>query len=514
MIKKQIITMAVCGALAIVLAVAYFAVFAPMLEPEEEEIIPIELIDELEVRSSDQTSVYMFPPVERARMKKIEVYNEHGGYTFYKESGTFVIKDKELAPYDLTAFSYLVTSTGSSVALKRYLIDENTDLSDFGLSAEDDPAYFIITTEEGDTHKVWVGDQVPTGGGYYCQYDGRKAIYVIGASLGLTVFSDVHELITPTLGLNVAQNAIMDVSLFGIIKNGAPIVEIKTLSPEDNGTDKTEEPMYSYEFALRGLEELVPNSTTYSQCVQLFSGLAGTKTVAIGNEVTDEVLKSKYGIDTANPNYCVYYRYDGESAYIYISKPNEEGICYAYSAVYNIVVTINISTVTAYNYSISDFVESNIVKDAITTVTDIGIKGSLNDEGIAVDSRYGLKAVYDEENGKTVQSIWDTATNKKFDDDEVRNFRQIYKDIIRLYIEGEVDIKNISNAKHIGTLSLTVDGETKTYDFYAYNSTRCYFTINGVQSENFAFYVNRDNVETLIRDTYLFNNGYTIDPGI
>ncbi len=503
--------MLVCAVIAIALIIVYFTVVSPMLVTEEEEPVPIELIDDLEVRASDVTRVYMFPPVERARIEKIEVYNEHGGYTFYKKANQFFIDGMETAPYDMTMLSYLVTTTGSSVAMNRYLIEENTNLEDYGLAASDDPAYFKITTEDGEIHKVWVGDKIPTGGGYYCQYDGRKAIYVLGSSLGLTVFSDVHELITPTIGLSVPQTGYSDVSKLGVIKNGAPLVEMVTVSPEENGTDKTDTPTYSYKFTFTDLQEFTPNASRYNLMVEALSGLSGFETVAAGEEIIKDnsVLKREYGIDLANPFYCVYYSYKDNDAHIYLSKPDSEGVCYAYSTVYYTVVKIKLESAPFYYYTLSDFVQGNIVSTNITLLSKLEIKGMIEDENIFIDSKFGLRR------GEKGQELWNIDTNEYYDNDEITNFRQVYKDVIRLYIEGEVDLSNVQDASLIATVVITEsDGKVKKLEFFAYNNTRCYFKINGALNEKFAFYVNRDNVETLLRDTNNFNLGYTIDPGI
>ena len=92
MIKKQSLTILICGILAVALIVIYAAVIAPMVKTEVKAPEPIELIGE-EVHSSDVTKVYLFPPVERTQMKSIEVYNEHGGYKFIRNKGSFTIEN-------------------------------------------------------------------------------------------------------------------------------------------------------------------------------------------------------------------------------------------------------------------------------------------------------------------------------------------------------------------------------------------------------------------------------------
>ncbi len=515
MIKRQTITAVICAVLAVILGIVYFAVVAPMLVPEKEKVTPIELIDPLEVRTYDQTRVYLFPPLERARIERIEVHNKKGGYTFYKaKNDTFYIEGKTTAPYDLMALTYLVTTTGAGIASERYLIDENTDLSVYGLAPSDDPSYFILTDDNKTSHKVWIGNKAPSGDGYYCQYDGRKAVYLIKTAGFEVLLSDVYGLMTPTIGLPVPENEYNQVTLVGAVKNGVPLFEIKTLTPEENGTGKTEKPTYSYEFTFNGLKTFNPNVTTRDYLLSLLSGLSGQRVVAFGEDITTEALKTKYRIDIKDPYYCVYYKYT-EDAYIYLSSPDKEGNCYAYSTVYDTVVTIPLSSAPMYYLGAHDFVESNIVNTIISSVVKLEIKGSLPDEGINVDSAYGIKTTFIENSEQTVQSAWNEKTGKHFTEDEVKNFKQIYGDLIRLYIEGEVNISKIEDSDHIATAILTLtDGSVKRYDFYAYNNTRCYFTINGVLNQNYTFYVNRDNVEKMIRDTYRFDLGYTIDPNI
>ncbi len=514
MIKKQTITAAVCAVLAIVLAVVYFTVIAPSLVPKEKEVVPIELIDQLEVRHSDQQRVYLFPPAERARISSIKVSNEHGGYEFYKKKDTFYLRDKETAPYNLKALASVVTSTGTVLADARYLIDENTDLSVYGLAASDNPAYFVVTTEDGTIHKVWVGKKVPTDNSYYCQYDGRKAVYKVGLQLGLVVFTDVYGLIDPVLGLNIDQTQLSSVPLIGAIKHGVPSFEIKTLTPDENGSDKTNSPTYSYEFTFNGLKEFTPSSIMRNYVLQTLSGLAGTKTVAVGNDITVENLKTKYGIDINDPYYCIYYTHT-DKAYIYISAPDKEGICYAYSTVYNIVTTIPLSSMPMYYLGVHDFVEGNLLKTPIMQASKLEIKGSLPDENITIDSSYGIKTTYINDTQQSVQTVWNNATKEEYSTDRVANFKQIYGDIAALYIEGEVDVNKVGEGELLLSITLTeIDGTVRTFEFFAYNNTRCYFKLNGSFNKTYAFYVNRDNVEALIRNTHLFEQGYTLDPGI
>lgn len=526
MIKKQSITAIVCGVLAIILAVVYFLTVAPALAPKEEKVTPIELMDPLEVRTPDQKAVYMFLPLDRVRITKIEVKNKEGGYTFYKEEdGEFYIEGMKSAPYDLYAFAALVTTTGSGSTATRYPIDENTDLSVYGLADNDEErGCYILTYDKGKTHTVWIGKEAPSGDGFYCRYDDRPVVYLMKTVGYGVLYTDVYGLMTPNLGLPVPQTDYNYVTLIGAVKNGAKLFETKTLTPEENGTDKTKNPIYSFEFTSKDLSSFRVNDAQRSTYIGFLSGLAGSKAVAQGSEITTELLKTKYkiDIDPKYTNYCVYYHYQApgsknvEKAYIYISEPDKNGISYAYSTVYNIVVEIPITSVSFYNFNVTDFIMPNITLDSISTVSKIEISGKIPDEGIDVDSAYGIKStVVDAETGKTEQSVWNIKTNETYTADDVRNFRQIYGDIVNIHVIGEYDRESVTDPKHIAAITMTLtDGTVKRFDFYAYTSTRCYYTLNGEISDRYSFYVSRDTVEKVLRDTDYFNRGLTIDPNI
>ncbi len=525
MIKRQTLTAVICALLAAVLAIVYFAVIEPMLAPKEEKVTPIELIDPLEVRMHDQTRVYMFPPLGSKRIDRIEVHNDEGGYTFRydKREGKFLIEGREDAPYDSTALSAILATMAAPVASERYLIDENTDLSVYGLAASDNPAYFIVTDDNDVMHKIWIGKKARSGDGYYCQYDERKAVYLV-KTVGFEVFlSDVYGLMTPAITLQVPQNEYFEISFLRIFKNGAPIVEIKTLTPEQNGTDKTSKPTYSYEFGLN-LKQYTPDATEISSTFNLLSGLSGSKVEAHGldfvlgaDKLNTDLLKTRFRIDIENPYYCIQYTYKSNDVQIYFSSPDEEGNCYAFTTAYYTVVKMPFDSLRIYRYEAYDFIEKNIIAENIVNVSKIEIKGSIIENGnrITVDSAYGLKSTPVEGTEQTVQTVWDIKKNKDFTVDEVANFKRLYYDIISLDRENDdIDVSKITDAEHIASVTVTLtSGTAKTVDFYAINSTTCYFTVNGSLGD-YALLTQRDNVEKLIRDTYNFDLGYTIDSNI
>ena len=166
--KKLIIILAVC---AVFLTCMYFFVVSPLIAKwtAVEEVLPELLPGEV---LGTNNRILMFEHVEKAGMQEIEVHNSYGSYTFYRGADdNFYIRDLNNTPYSLAALSSLVVSSGYTLSLTRVTTD-CTDWAQYGLDAASEPAWYQITTLDGTKHKVNIGSMIPTGGGYYCSYEG------------------------------------------------------------------------------------------------------------------------------------------------------------------------------------------------------------------------------------------------------------------------------------------------------------------------------------------------------
>ncbi|MCL2518332.1 MAG: DUF4340 domain-containing protein, partial [Oscillospiraceae bacterium] len=157
MIKKQQTKIMIFGAAAIVLIFVYFLIIAPMVEraiqPAEIEI-PNLLDGEV---LGIQNRILLMEHIEQADIQSIEVHNNKGSYAFDRnKTDEFKIRDNEDAPYNKEAFSSLVVSTGYPLSMLR-LLEECDDMSEYGLDASDDPAWYKITKIDGTEHIVYIG---------------------------------------------------------------------------------------------------------------------------------------------------------------------------------------------------------------------------------------------------------------------------------------------------------------------------------------------------------------------
>ena len=98
--------------------------------------------------------------------------------------------------------------------------------------------------------------------------------------------------------------------------------------------------------------------------------------------------------------------------------------------------------------------------------------------------------------------------------ESIPDFRNLYKVLLTISIEDYAPYTEQTlpdNAPLLGTVTLTtVGGGTLRYQFFAYSGRRCLYTINGKGE----FYVPRDRVEKLLRDTTTLLQGGSVDADV
>ncbi|MBQ7354227.1 MAG: InlB B-repeat-containing protein, partial [Clostridia bacterium] len=174
--------------------------------------------------------ILMVPQITQKNTYSIEVKNQYGGYTFYRdENGDVHIKGTEeaMVSYDQTLFARLCVSCGYTLTMQKLdftseksnaprLEDGSIDYSAYGLVDRYDaegnltytPSQYTITqaiyaddgtcTADPDTvYTVKVGDAILSGGGYYVQLEGRDSVYILSSTLQATVLQPIESMVTP-----------------------------------------------------------------------------------------------------------------------------------------------------------------------------------------------------------------------------------------------------------------------------------------------------------------------------
>ena len=267
---------------------------------------------------------------------------------------------------------------------KRVRIEKDADGNDVEVEYDYEPSWYVITTMTGESHKVIIGDKTVTETGYYARYEGRDTIYVLGTSgFDGYLLSDIESYITPTIVYpmrSVDYFNVRDFMIYGKIdytkiytelyeKYGE--VKIEELDEETRkqfnedyarlfekysnklcdfsylGVDGRTGTLYAhapYQNRLDYAEGYYLNSNSIDLVLSSFYSTDFTGVVKLSP--TDEDL-DKYGI--VYSDYVVMFYYEttddkGNTVYaenfVRISQKSEDGIYYAYSESYDMIVGI------------------------------------------------------------------------------------------------------------------------------------------------------------------------------
>ncbi len=482
MIKKQKLTIIIAASLIAVLALVYFIIIAPMLKDNEDKVVP-ELL-EGEAYSQSYSKIMIFPQIEQADIKDLKIHNEHGDFGFYKAAnGEFYMTDYEGTAYSSTAFTALTSSVRLPMAIDRVTTDVS-DLKKYGLDMTQDPAYYILTDKNDTVHKVYIGDPIPTSGGYYAMYEGRDAVYVLDSTTKY-ILQSKESFVTPLLSLPTASDDYYKIERFVIGVDGETFIAIEYMDEAERA--KTASTTF-YKMLEPG--DYVPSSSNYDVVLKTFNAFEGTEVLAFGNvknAMTPEELKP-YRLD--KPKYEIYYRYSGVDNYILVSDKNEDGTYNAYSVMFNIVAKVSAETLQFLEWRFIDFIDKPMFQKNINDIETVEIIGADVHETFTITGK------------DTSLSVTPKSTLTPFTPNELVSFKKLYVKLLSLALEDYAE--STSTDEWVMTFKVKTRGGIEyEYSFYNYSTRRCYFTVNG-EGE---FWVLRDRVEKILSDTKLLMSG-------
>ncbi len=489
MLKKQKLTIIISAILIVALAVVYFTVIAPMLRETEEEELP-ELI-EGESYSDAYNKIMIFPKIEQADIKEIKIHNEHGDYGFYQgNKGEFYLTGYEGTTFGNDKFTSLAATVRLPMAIDR--VNENPDdLTKYGLDPSQDPAYYIVTDKKDVSNKMFIGDPLPTSGGYYAMLEGRNVVYALDTT-SKYVLVPKESYVTPLLSMPTKSDDYYKIERFTLGKDGETFIAIEFMDEQER--IKTASTSY-YKMLEPG--DYVPSSSNYDHIVKKFNALEGTEVLAFGNvkeAMTPEELK-EFGLD--EPKYELYYRYSGVDNYVLISDRNEDGSYNAYSVMFNIVAKVDAETFDFLEWEFIDFVDKPMFQKNINDIDTIEIIGKDVHETFTITGK------------DTELKVTPKSTLTALTANQLASFKRIYVKLLSLSLEDYTE--SDSTDEWLMTFKVTTRGGLEyEYSFYNYSTRRCYYTVNGKGE----FYVLRDRVEKVLSDTALLMSGgeVTSDP--
>ncbi len=471
------------------------------------------------------------------------------------------------------------------------------------------PSHYTLTTMTDETYTVTLGDATVSGAGYYAMYGDRQTIYILSsANLDAAVLQPIETLVTPMMVYPMSVNAYFNVMNFtyrtdiDYIKIVHRLVEELTgfdMSgvlpdpetgeyPEDAAEmikeaqeklaamdekesdklygrlmeensklvtafsfidmDERQKNLYSsipYLMATDFMDGYFPNSDNISEVLYNLYSTVFNKVEKLGP--SDEDLEA-YGLgEAAHILSFIYVDAEGiqHDNYVEISKKTEDGMYYAYSPYYDMIVSLPESSLLFLEWDDIDWYEREYFLANIAHCQSIKLEGaslpkpiiftldnSKSDQSGTVINSDNMEIYYD---GKLMDYslVVTKPSGSQVTETAIYNFRRFYQALLSASVEGKADLTEEEMAALRETpddrcqlkLTILLDdglGETRyaIYRFYQMTERKSYMTIELLESPDDPgnpqngqgiFYVSRTFCDKLIADAHRFIEGVEID---
>lgn len=468
------------------------------------------------------------------------------------------------------------------------------------------PTWYTVTTMTNDTYTVTLGDATVSSAGYYARYEDRDTVYILSSTyLDAAVLQPVETLITPMMIYPMTLNTYFQVKNFvyrsdidydGLYRDMVLELvgfDMDTVEPDDEGNypadamEKLEEAqrliadmeetafaeMYDrlfkansklvtafsyidmddrtdtlfssvpYQMSSQYMAGYLPNSDNIGTVLQTLYSMTF---VGVTKLTPGEDDLAAYGLDVpAHEISFIYYDAEGQefSNHIIVSEKTADGLYYAYSENFDMIVCFDESQGTYLEWDEIDWYDREYFQCNIAHILSITLEGA----GISSPIRFTLdNSKTDQSNGMASDALEVYANGQLMDytltvtktsgsvakETAVYNFRRFVQAMLTASMEGNADLTAEEMAALRETpdsrcqLKLTVimdDGKGSTkyavYRFYQYTERKSYMTIELLDSPTDTgnptngqgtFYVLRSFCDKLIADAYRFMNGQEI----
>ena len=498
--KRQNILIIVLAALLVLAAALYFFVVRPLVsDGGEVEPEPVET-EEGENLSAAGT-VFMFAGMSREDVEFIKVDNEYGEFRFVSSGdGDFVIDGYDSVPYDKNLFASLLNVTSYTLSKTKVgsgLSDEALD--EYGL--KEPQASWTVQSKSGKAYRVYVGDRLLTGGGYYCMFEGRRSVYVLGTEIENTVLVPIESYVTPVVCAGISKDDYYVTDKFTVYKDGELMLRIRLKDKKDQiNVNAMAENIMDYPTAY------IPDSTLYYDIIYSYMGLYAESCCKLG--AGDEDFAA-VGLD--DPAHVITFEYKDYEFEIYFSALTD-GKYYMYNNIYpNVIGVCNAEDFEYLEYDLIDWIDPYLFQQYVTNISDISVSCS----SAAVDFKlyHGI-----DDSGNATLAV--KANGEALPSASVDNFRQYYKTLLAFTAQdyckydeycplSEEELAALAENTEAADLTFsytTLSGETTVFRFYRYSTRHSLVTVNGVGE----FYTLTDLVKKIENDTVRLLGGEEI----
>ena len=479
---------------------AYFFWIRPTLQAAEQEQPPQLLPATAEqtqlgkAEACSGTTLLLYRQMDSSEIASIRIQNSYGTFAMHRNaSGAMVLTEHENTALQQQSLAYLLSIVSVPITQMRVTQDMN-DLAQYGL--QEPAAQYTVTTTSGVSHTVYVGAASPSGAGYYVRYEDREAVYLMSSALAATVLAKETDFAAPYVTVPVAENSYYLQDHF-YLYHGDELLFSTEFLPENKRQGLASTRIFKMTYPA----DYNLSMDNYDKAVLCTLGsLSGTEVLQIG--ITDEALAA-YGLE--HPAYTIRYTYQGIEVILTFSEKQEDGSYICASGPYDLIVRVDGNSLAFLEWDLIRFIDRPIFGRRITDITSLSIQGNNVDAHFVLShgtdaSGAATLSVREQNSGTLIESIPD--------------FRNLYKVLLTISIEDYAPYTDQTlpdNAPLLGTVTLTtVGGGTLRYQFFAYSGRRCLYTINGKGE----FYVPRDRVEKLLRDTTTLLQGGSVDADV
>ena len=352
--------------------------------------------------------ILMYPMLEREVIKSIEVYNEKDSFTFQQmqrctntqcrknektgeyeqyqdlydnfpknsegklicpvcgsltERTAFTIKDFHGISFDENMFATLVLCTGYTTTYMRLDRDavQKFGLEEYGLGTKS-KSHFVITDIYGNSHKVFLGDKIPSDTGYYAQHEGHPDVYILkeleqtqySYTLSQVLLSELESYITPTVVDTMSTTDYFDVTNFKL-STVAPITD-EILNDPDADIDALFSSVISFNYIPIELRSAKSNATIPYEGTGKYSSYAINDFKAENCLVSLQNLAPKRTVRLFTPEEN---KEDGLLLFAKFLKEGENGKPYGEIG-YHLSYTHNVERDANKNYAATKWVDQRI----------------------------------------------------------------------------------------------------------------------------------------------------------
>ncbi len=500
---------------------------------------------------SNKYDVLLFPALVRDRIKSIEIKNKNGTISIGRlvaDDGTvsFVLKNRpDLEIGGTVLFATLINCTGVTRTLMRLDPAKVAELglSEYGLDTEE--VYFIITDTDGKSHKVIVGDETPSGTGYYARYEGRDAVYVLREFESETEYNSTFKksvlgkeedfVVARSTSHMITNSNYFDVTGFKIYSSqnpGTPFVEFSY----SGSIEKRRGTYYSNipYVADGGMKGYTIDSITVDDCLYSLMALSPDHVAALGDssrtESLDEWLKP-YGLDAGSYAYRMTYTLNLARTYnsatgkdvisdetereyheILVSKKQENGFLYVYNICYtwdpetssfakpavgyDMVVAVAPQQLQFLEWGLDKWIDGNIFGGHISYLSQVAINIKPGDSTfptgfskiLYLDNSASLTQAPSNNGGVPTGKLVIRDNNGQVLDTEA--FKDLYASLLYTAL---TDYSSLTDTQKQACIDSGLEGAyvsiVMTYDLFVYNSqTKKYESTGEVITKEYCFY--------------------------